>query len=131
LPSAIGIALKTNSIELVSVHAPALTAEDDSLGMDRSDTLDVDLTARFAAALLTALVTALVTALFTTLFGEPLITRKLPLARDTSAKPTARDKTPNPIRHFLRTPAELTGFDTDVFGWTSRGRWVDIPLLLD
>jgi hypothetical protein len=64
LPSAIGIELKTNSIELVSVHAPALAAGDSLGSDDRSDTLNVDLTARFATALLTALVTPLVTALF-------------------------------------------------------------------
>jgi len=63
LPSAIGIALKLNSIELISVHDPALTPADVPLGSDdRSDTLDVDLTAWLATALLTALVTALVTA---------------------------------------------------------------------
>jgi len=73
------------------VHALAEPAEDDPLGSeDRSDTLDVVLTARFTAALFTALV------------DEPLIARKLPLASDTSAKPTARDKTPSQIRRRLR-----------------------------
>jgi hypothetical protein len=72
---------------------------------DRSATLEVDLSARFTTALFTALFTALVTAstaLFTALRCELLITRRLPLARDTSAKPTARDKTPNKIRKRLR-----------------------------
>jgi len=64
LPSAIGIELKLNSIELISVHDPALTPADSLGSDDRSDTLDVDLTAWFAAALLMALVAALVTATF-------------------------------------------------------------------
>jgi hypothetical protein len=77
------------------VHEDALTAEDDSLvSEDRSDTTEGD---RFTAALLTALVTAL--------FGELPNDRKFPLARDTSAKPTAREKIPSPIRH-LRAPTE-------------------------
>jgi len=63
LPSAIGIGLKLNSIELISVHEPALSSEDSRGPEDRSDTLVVVLTARFATALFTALVTALVTAL--------------------------------------------------------------------
>jgi hypothetical protein len=70
---------------------------------------------------LTALFTALVTALFT----ELPTARKLPLARDTNAKPAARDKTPNQIRHFLRTPAE-SALNRDEPEWTSRGRWVSI-----
>jgi len=59
LPSAIGIGLKLNSIELNSVHEPALMAEESFGSEERSATFEVDLTARFAAALLTALVTAL------------------------------------------------------------------------
>jgi hypothetical protein len=56
LPSAIGVGLKTNSIELNSVHQPALPVEDDPLeSEDRSDTTEGDLTARFATALVTAL----------------------------------------------------------------------------
>jgi hypothetical protein len=110
LPSAIGVGLKLNSIELNSVHVPALKAEDDPLGSeDRSDTTDVDLTARFATALVTALFTALVTALF----GERPNARKLPLARDTRANPNASDKTPNPIRQLLGIPAENTALFRD------------------
>ena len=93
------------------MHALAAPAEDEPLESEvdeRSGTLDLDLTARFATAL-TELVTAL-TAFFTALLGELLIARKLPLARDTSANPTARDKTPSQIRHFLRAPAESTNF---------------------
>jgi hypothetical protein len=94
--------LKLSSIELISVHEAADPAEDDPLeSEDRSATFEVVLTARFTTALVTAL-----TAFFTALFDE-LIARKPPLARDTSAKPTARDKTPSPIRHLLRED-ELT-----------------------
>jgi hypothetical protein len=123
LPSAIGVGLKLSSIALNSVHAPADAAEDEPLGSeDRSATLEVALTARFTAALFTAL-----TALFTALLGELLITRKLPLARDTSAKPTARDKTPNQIRHLLRTSGEATkAFNRDVPEATWRGPCVSM-----
>jgi acyl transferase domain-containing protein len=115
--------LKLNSIELNSVHVPALKAEDDPLGSeDRSDTTDVDLTARFATALVTALFTALVTALF----GERPNARKLPLARDTRAKPNAREKIPSPTRH-LRAPTEFAGaLNNDGLGRTSRGPRVSI-----
>jgi hypothetical protein len=125
LPSAIGAGLKESSIALVSVHALAAPPEELLGSEDRSATLDVAL-----SALTTALLTAPVTALVTALLWTPPIARKLPLARDTSANPTPRDKTPSQIRHLLRTPAEFADFDTDVFGWTSRGRWVDMPLLL-
>jgi hypothetical protein len=88
------------------VHTLAAPADGEPFESEvRSATLEVDLSARFTTALFTALVTAftaLVTALFTTLRCELLITRKLPLARDTSAKPTARDKAPNKIRKRLR-----------------------------
>jgi hypothetical protein len=98
--------LKLSSIALNSVHAPADAAEDEPLeSEDRSATLEVVLAACVTAALFTALVTALVTALtalFTAL-DEPLIARKLPLARDTSADPTARDKTPSQIRQLFRS----------------------------
>jgi hypothetical protein len=57
---------------------------------------------RFTAALLTALVTALVTALSC----QPPSARKLPLARDTRAKPTARDKTPSKMRQVFRILVE-------------------------
>jgi hypothetical protein len=118
LPSAIGVVLKLNSIELNSVHELAATAEDES---DLSDTTEGDLTARFTAALFTALVTALVTALF----GERPNARKLPLARDTRAKPTARDKIPSPIRH-LRAPTECADALNDSLERVSRGRRVSI-----
>jgi hypothetical protein len=111
LPSAIGVGLKLSSIALNSVHESAEPAEDDPLGSeDRSATLDVVLSARFTAALVTALFTALLTALtalFTALVDELLITRKFPLARDTSANPTVRDKAPSKIRRRLRAD-ELT-----------------------
>jgi hypothetical protein len=111
LPSAIGAGLKDSSIALVSVHELAPPPESEPPeSEDRSATLDVVLSARFTTALVTAFVTAL-TALFTALVDELLITRKFPLARDTSANPAARDKTPSQIRHLLRTPAE----SADVF----------------
>jgi hypothetical protein len=115
LPSAIGIELKLNSIELISVHEPA--AADDPLGSDdRSDTVDVDLSARFEAALVTALFTALAA-----LFDELPITRKFPLARDTSAKPTASDRTPSPIRHLRARTESADTFNSDPER-VSRGR---------
>jgi hypothetical protein len=114
--------LKLNSIELSAVHVPALTPEDSLGSDDRSDTFDVVLSARFATALFTAPVTALVTALF----GERPNDRKFPLARDTRAKPTARDKIPSPIRHFLSTPAECTALNSDGPERTSLGRRVSI-----
>jgi hypothetical protein len=91
------------------VHEAALPAEEPLESEDRSDTTEGNLTARFTTALVTALFTALVTALFTALvtalFGERPNARKFPLARDTSANPTASDKTPKPIRH-RRAPTE-------------------------
>ena len=124
MPSAIGAGLKLSSIALNSVHELA-AAEDDPLGSeDRSATLDVVLSARFTTALFTALVTA-VTALLTALVDELLITRKLPLARDTSANPTARDKTPSQIRHFRSTPTE-SPLNEDEPECTSRERRVSI-----
>jgi hypothetical protein len=107
LPSAIGAGWKASSIALVSVHEFADPAEDDPFGSDdRSATVEVVLSARFITALVTAFVTAF-TALLTALVEEPLITRKFPLARDTSANPAARDKTPSQIRRRLRAD-ELT-----------------------
>jgi hypothetical protein len=83
------------------VHALAAPAED--VGSEvRSDTTEVD---RFTAARVTAFFTALVTALtalFTAFLCELPSARKLPLARDTSAKPTASDKAPSKIFHLLR-----------------------------
>jgi hypothetical protein len=58
--------------------------------------------------------------------------RKLPLARDTSAKPTARDKTPNQIRHRLRTPAEsINALNRDNLEDASLGPWVSMIILLN
>jgi hypothetical protein len=114
LPSAIGVVLKLNSIELNSVHVSALIADDDPLESERSDTTEGDLTARFATALVTAL------------FGERLNARKLPLARDTRAKPTASDKITSPIRH-LRAPTEPAGaLNSDSPERASPGRRVSI-----
>jgi hypothetical protein len=127
LPSAIGVALKLSSIALNSVHDPALKAEDDSLGSEeRSDTTEVD---PFTATLFTALVTALFTALVTALFRKPPNARKLPLARDTRAKPNAREKIPSPIRH-LRAPTESAGaLNSDSPERASRERRVSIMCL--
>jgi hypothetical protein len=124
--------LKLSSIALNSVHEAA-TAEDGPPGSeDRSATLDVVLSARFTIALVTALVTAFVTALtalLTALADELLITRKLPLARDTSANPVARDNDPSQTRHFLRPPAASTALNRDDPERTSCGRWVSIDRL--
>jgi hypothetical protein len=132
LPSAIGAGLKLNSIALISVHALAAPPESEPPGSDdRSATLDVVLSARFITALVTAFVTAFVTALtalFTALVDELLITRKFPLARDTSANPAARDKIPSKIRRRLRAD-DPTGEDEPLE--TSRERRVSMryPLL--
>jgi hypothetical protein len=116
LPSAIGTGLKLNSIELSAVHVPALTPEDSLGSDDRSDTFDVVLSARFAAALFSArFAAALFTAPVAALFGERTNDRKFPLARDTRAKPTARDRIPSPIRHLRDGPERV-----------SRGRRVSI-----
>src|SRR5205814_5311151 len=99
----------------------------DPLGSgDRSATLDVVLTARFTTALLMAPVTAVVTALLCTLPSA----RKLPLARETSAKQTARDKTPSQIRHFLRAGEFTDGFGRDGPEAMPRGPCVSMVLVL-
>jgi hypothetical protein len=97
LPSAIGAGLKESSIALVSVHALAAPPEELLGSEDRFATLDVVL-----SALTTALLTTPATALVTALLCAPPIARKFPLARDTSANPTARDKTPSQIRQLFR-----------------------------
>jgi hypothetical protein len=113
--------LKLNSIALTSVHDAAA----DEGSEDRSATLDVVLSARFTTALVTAFVTALI-ALFTALVDELLITRKLPLASDTSANPAARDKIPSPIRRFLRADEFTDVFSEDDPVASSRERCVSM-----